>query len=369
MALLRGFADDVSLEVWLKEKIWPAESRLLSSAYVRDGSRAAVAEMLAGGTTTFGDMYFFPESAIKAATELGMRIVAGIVVIDFPTRYASRPQEYLERGIALQDAYRAHPLVSFMFAPHAPYSVDVQTLDRIATYANEMGLPVQTHLHETASEIADSLQKFGKRPLRRLLEIGLVGPELAAVHMTQVEEEDLEILSRYGVNVVHCPESNLKLASGLCPAVRLLRAGVNLALGTDGAASNNDLDLIGEMRTAALLAKAVAGDASAFGAAAVLRAATLGGAHALGLADSIGSLVPGKWADMAAVDLAPARLRPVYDALSQLVYASGAADVSDVWVAGERHVSSGTVVGLDEAGLKTRLEEWRRQVAGEHSEP
>lgn len=367
MTLLRGYADDLPLDTWLKERIWPAESRWVGAEFVRDGTRAAAAEMLTGGTTTFGDMYFFPEATIDSALELGLRCVAGIIVIGFPSAYASEPQEYLDKGLALHDRYRAHPLVSFMFAPHATYSVDGPSLEKIASYAGETGLPVQIHLHETADEVADSVKNYGARPLARLREIGLVGPNFAAVHMTQVDDADLEMLTRHAANVVHCPESNLKLASGFCPAKRLLEAGVNLALGTDGAASNNDLDMIGEMRSAALLAKGVAGDPTAFGAATALRAATLGGARALGLDDQVGSLSPGKWADLAAVDLTDTRLHPLYDPLSQLVYACSPEYVSDVWVAGERRVHNGHVLALDEAGLRTRLDEWAARIAGEQN--
>jgi 5-methylthioadenosine/S-adenosylhomocysteine deaminase len=224
---------------------------------------------------------------------------------------------------------------------------------------------VQTHLHETADEVSESVAQHGARPLARLAALGLAGPELSAVHMTQVNDEDLELLVRHAVNVVHCPESNLKLASGFCPVARLLDAGINVALGSDGAASNNDLDLINEMRTAALLGKGVAGDASALRASAVLHAATLGGAQALGLSAHIGSLVPGKWADMTAVDLGATRLQPVYDPLSQFVYTCSAGDVSDVWVAGERRVANRCIERLDETALRTSLQEWRDRIAGD----
>ncbi|MGH8127359.1 MAG: TRZ/ATZ family hydrolase [Gammaproteobacteria bacterium] len=362
MTLLRGYADDMPLDTWLQNHIWPAETRWVSAEYVRDGTLAACAEMLAGGTTTFADMYYFPGAAIDAALELGQRIVSGIIVIGFPSNYAADAQQYLDKGLELNDKYRAHPLVSFMFAPHAPYTVDDTTLARIASYVGEIGLPVQTHLHETAQEVSNSLERHGARPLARLLEIGLLGPGFAAVHMTQVEDADIEMLARHKASVIHCPQSNLKLASGFCPVKRLQEAGVNIALGTDGAASNNDLDLIGEMRTAALLAKGVANDPTALDASAALHAATLGGAYALGLETQIGSLTPGKWADLAAVNLAATRLHPVHDPLSQLVYACTAQDVSDVWVAGERRVQAGNVIGLDENDLRSRLDTWGARI-------
>ncbi|MGH8272702.1 MAG: TRZ/ATZ family hydrolase [Gammaproteobacteria bacterium] len=365
MTLLRGYADDLPLETWLKEKIWPIEARCVCEEFVRDGALAAIAEMLAGGITSFADMYFFPRATIASALALGMRVAAGIIVIGFPSAYAKDASEYLERGLALRDDYRTNPLVSFLLAPHSPYAVEEETLVQIASYAAETGLPIQTHLHETAKEVADSVARHGARPLARLAELGLAGPGLSAVHMTQVDNEDMDLLARHAVNVVHCPESNLKLASGFCPVARLTDAGVNIALGTDGAASNNDLDLLGEMHTAALLAKGVAGDPAAFGAASTLRAATLGGAQAIGLADEIGSITPGKWADLAAVRLDAARLRPLYNPVSQLVYASGREDVSDVWVAGERRVRNGNLQNLDPENLASRLREWESYILQE----
>ncbi|MDN5863697.1 MAG: TRZ/ATZ family hydrolase [Gammaproteobacteria bacterium] len=362
MTLLRGYADDLALEPWLKERIWPAEARLLCEEAVRDGALAGAAEMLAGGVTTFADMYFYPQATIHSALALGMRVAAGIIVVDFPSRYAANAEEYLQRGLALHDEYRSEPLASFLLAPHAPYTVSDDTLARIASYAAETNLPIQTHLHETASEIEHSLAQYGKRPLARLEALDLAGPALSAVHMTQVDDQDLELLGRYAINVVHCPESNLKLASGFCPVAKLLEAGVNVALGTDGAASNNDLDLLGEMQTAALLAKGVAGDPGAFDAATALRAATLGGARAIGRDHETGSIEPGKWADLTAVCLDATRLLPLYDPLSQLVYAGERRDVSGVWVAGERRVQDGAIKDFDAGELRSRLQVWQRCV-------
>jgi 5-methylthioadenosine/S-adenosylhomocysteine deaminase len=362
MTLLRGYADDLPLDVWLRRYIWPAEARWISADYVRDGTLAASAEMLAGGTTTFADMYFFPEAAIEAALTLGQRIVSGIIVIGFPSSYATDAQQYLDKGLAINDRYRAHPLVSFMFAPHAPYTVDEPTLEKIASYVGEIGLPLQIHLHETAQEVRDSIAQHGARPLAHLLKLGLLGPGFSAVHMTQVENEDIELLARHQASVIHCPESNLKLANGFCPIKRLQDAGVNIALGTDSAASNNDLDLIGEMRSAALLAKGVANDPTALSAPAALHAATLGGARALGQDAHIGSLTPGKWADLAAVNFEATRLHPIHDPLSQLVYACTSDNVSDVWVAGKRRVRNGSVAGLDENALRTRLDTWGTRI-------
>jgi 5-methylthioadenosine/S-adenosylhomocysteine deaminase len=362
MTLLRGYADDLALKPWLEEKIWPAEARCVNAESVRDGALAGAAEMLAGGVTTFADMYYFPQSTITAALSLGMRIAAGIIVIDVPSAYAHNGGECLDRGLALHDDYRDEPLVSFMLAPHAPYTVNDATLAKIASYATETNLAIQIHLHETVGEVEQSLARYGQRPLARLAKLGLTGPGLSAVHMTQVNADDLELLAGQSISVVHCPESNLKLASGFCPVARLLEAGVNVALGTDGVASNNDLDLLGEMQTAALLAKGVAGDPQAFDARASLHAATLGGARALGLGREIGSIEAGKWADLTALRFDAARLLPLYNPLSQLVYAAERRDVSDVWVAGRRRLENGVLQGLDTAGLRTRLRQWQQRV-------
>ncbi len=368
MTLMRGYADDLPLDRWLQKRIWPTEAHHLSEEFVRDGTLAAAAEMLAGGITTFGDMYFFPAAAIEAATQLGIRIVAGLVVIGFPSAYAPTPGEYLERGLETRDAWSGHPLVSFMLAPHAPYSVDTATLARIAAYAGETGLAVQTHLHETPAEVQADLDEYHRRPLARLDQLGLVTPGLCAVHMTQVNDEDLALLARHAVNVVHCPESNLKLASGFCPVAHLQAAGINIALGTDGAASNNDLDMIGEMRTAALLAKGVAGDPAAFDARKALTAATLGGARALGLETEIGSLEVGKWADLTALDFSANALHPLYDPLSQLVYSAGRGAVSEVWVAGRQRLSRGRILDHDSAALARRLDAWETRLKEDKEE-
>lgn len=367
MTLLRGYAEGLALEPWLREKIWPAESRLLCKQAVHDGALAGGAEMLAGGITTFADMYYFPEASIQAAVSLGMRIASGIVVVDFPSPYAASADEYLNRGFGLRDEYRGEPLVSFMLAPHSAHTVSNAALERIASYAAETNLPVHTHLHETSSEIEASIERHGMRPLARMEALNLAGPNFSAVHMTQVDAEDIERLARYAINVIHCPESNLKLASGFCPVAKLLDAGINVALGTDGAASNNNLDLLGEMQTAALLAKGVAGDPAALDCVSALRAATLGGARALGLEREIGSIARGKCADLTAVRLDATRLMPLYEPLSQLVYAAERRDVSDVWIAGRRRVQNGRIGEFDDSGIRSRLQAWKQRVLAEET--
>ena len=363
MSLMRGIADDMPLMRWLQEHIWPAEAKHVSPHFVRDGTLLACAEMLRGGTTCFNDMYFFPEAALEAALAANMRASLGAIVIDFPSPYAADPDDYLRKGLALRDRYADHPLLSFCLAPHAPYTVCDDSFAKVAKMAAELDLPVHVHVHETADEVARSEAEHGARPLERLRRLGLLGPGLIAVHSVHLSEAEIDLLSRHGCSVVHCPSSNLKLASGFAPASALLKAGVNLALGTDGAASNNRLDMFQEMRTAALLAKGVAGDAEAMPAHAALRAATLGGATALGLDAQIGSIVQGKQADLAAVRFSGPELRPCYDVVSHLVYAAGREHVSHVWVAGRLILNDKVLQGPAFADLDRHCEMWQNSLS------
>ncbi len=355
MCLMRGMSDDLPLMRWLQEHIWPAEAKHVSPEFVRDGTLLACAEMLRGGITCFNDMYFFPEASLEAALAARMRSAQGLIALEFPSAYASDAADYLARGLAVRDRWREEPLASFCLAPHAPYTVSDDSFRRIAALAAELDLPVHVHLHETADEVERSVAEHGVRPLERLRRLGLLGPGLIAVHAVHLEPSEIALLARHGCSVAHCPSSNLKLASGFSPVNDLLKAGVNVAIGTDGAASNNRLDMFQEMRTAALLAKAVARDAEAFPAHAALHAATLGGARALGLESVAGSIVPGKAADLAAVDLRAPELEPCYDVVSHLVYAAGRENVSHVWVAGEllmqeRELANPALRSLDSRG-------------------
>ncbi len=368
MTLLRGIADDLQLMDWLQQHIWPAEQKWVSEQFVHDGTQLAVAEMLRSGTTCFNDMYFFPEVTARVAANSGIRASVGMILLDFPTAYAEGPERYFAKGLALYEEYRHHPLIRCAFAPHAPYTVSDPPLKKVQILADELDLPVHIHLHETASEIETSLKTCGKRPLQRLQQLGLLSPALLGVHMTQLEPAEIQQIGESGTSVVHCPESNLKLASGFCPVQRLIDAGINVALGTDGAASNNDLDMLGEMKTAALLAKAVHGDASALPAHSVLRMATLNGAHALGLADETGSLEVGKWADITAVDLETLETSPLYNPVSQLVYAASREQVTDVWVAGQHVLKDRELTHLESRKLIHRALDWQQRItAGESS--
>ncbi len=362
MALFRGLADDLPLMDWLQNHIWPAEGRWVSPEFVRDGAQLAVAEMIKGGTTCFSDMYFFPEDCAQVVRKAGIRACMGLIVIDFPTVYADSSNAYLDKGLRLHDELRSSELITTAFAPHAPYSVSDEPLTRIRTLNNELDLPVHMHVHETAHEVQEALAKTGRRPIERLHDLDLLTPNLVAVHMTQLLPEEIALLAQAGVSIVHCPESNLKLASGFCPVFELLRAGVNVALGTDGAASNNDLDMLDEMRVAALLAKAVSGDATALPARQALRMATLHGARALGLDQVTGSISTGKYADLAAIDLARISSQPVYDPLSQIVYTAGRDQVTDVWVAGRQLLEGGRLTTLDEAEILHRANRWSDRI-------
>ncbi len=369
MTLLRGIADDLPLDVWLQEHIWPAEGKWLSEAFVRDGTLLAIAEMIRSGTTTFNDMYLFPDIAAECVTRAGIRAAIGIVVIDFPTPWARDADEYLSKGLALHDELKDDALISIQLAPHAPYTVADGPLSRVATLANELDLPVHIHLHETEGEVARAAAADGRRPIQRLRDLGLLGPNLLAVHMTALDDSDIALAAEYNIHVVHCPESNLKLASGICPVTRLQDAGINIALGTDGTASNNDLDMLGEMRTAALLAKGHSGDASRLSAQEALTMATLGGARALGIADRIGSIVPGKAADLIAVDLEAIETLPHYDPASALIYSAGREQITDSWVAGRALMRDRLLTTLDEAALREKARQWQQRITSDTAEP
>src|SRR5918993_2222551 len=349
--LLRGVADDLPLMEWLQGHVWPIEAAVIGPEFVADGVTLAIAEMLRGGTTCCNENYFFPDVQAATYKRHGFRALVGLPVIDFPTAWAKSSDEYFDRAGEVHDQWRNDPLVATAFAPHAPYTVSDANFERIRMLSDQLDVPVHCHVHETAHEVAESQEKLGQRPLARLDRLGLVNDRLIAVHMTQLTDAEIALCAERGVSVVHCPESNLKLASGFCRAADLHRAGVNLAIGTDGAASNNDLDMFGEMRTAALLAKGVSEDASALDAFAALRAATLGGAKALGFDHLVGSIEAGKQADLVLVDLGALETQPLHHVVSQLVYACGRHQVRDVWIAGMRKLDSRMLVDMDTEAL------------------
>lgn len=359
MSLLRGLADDLPLMEWLQEHIWPAERQWADRPFVYDGSKLAIAEMLRSGTTCFNDMYFFAEETVKAVQETGIRASLGMILIDFPTAYGADPADYLQKGLNLRDSLKNEPLIQCCFAPHAPYTVSDQPLEQIHELAERFNLPIHMHVHETADEVLQAIQSTQERPLARLERLGLLDRHFLAVHMTQLQASEIELLAYKAVHVIHCPESNLKLASGFCPVAKLLAAGVNVALGTDGNASNNDLDMLGEMRTAALLAKAVAQDASVVSAHQVLRMATLNGAKALGLEQEIGSIEIGKSADLITINLGGLESQPLYDPISHLVYCTTRDQVTHVWVAGKILLEERKLSTLNEVELIKAAQHWQ----------
>lgn len=335
MSLLRGYADDLPLMQWLSEYIWPAEAKWVDEGFVELGAELAILEMIKGGTTCFNDMYFFPDVVARVAKASGIRASVGMIVIDFPTVWARNADEYLDKGMAVHDRYRHDQRIQTSFAPHAPYTVSDAPLERIRMFADELDVQIHMHVHETTHEVEESLAQYGVRPLERLDRLGLLTSRLQAVHLTQLLPGEIETLTSRGVHAIHCPQSNMKLASGVSPVSTMLDAGMNIAIGTDGASSNNDLDMLAEMQSSAMMAKHQTGLAEALPAFIALEAATLGGARALALDEITGSIEVGKAADLVCVDLKQATSWPVYHPVAQLVYAVSRDQVSDVWVEGE----------------------------------
>lgn len=362
MTLLRGLADDLPLEQWLNDRIWPAEGKHVSAEFVHDGTLLAAAEMLRGGITTCNDMYFFPDAAARAFRTAGMRAMLGITVLEFPTPYASDADDYLSKGLSVRDHWRDAPLLSFSLAPHAPYTISDKTFERVASLSAQLDLPVHIHVHEAQSEVEDSLRQHGMRPLARLQRLGLVNPNLIAVHAVHLDATDIALFSREGVSVAHNPTSNMKLANGACPVATLLRQGINVGLGTDGAASNNRLDMFQEMRHAALLAKLTANDPTVLDAHTTLHMATLGGATAMGRAEEIGSLKIGKFADLCAISLEDWIVQPCFDPASHLIYVAGREHVSHVWVGGHCRVNAHKLVDFDLGALLPVINLWQNKL-------
>ena len=362
MNLFRGLADDLPLMEWLNQHIWPAEQKWISPEFVNDGTRHAVAEMIRSGTTCFNDMYFFPDQTAKVALETGIRAMIGLILIDFPTAWAKDVDEYLSKGEQVHDKFRHNSHIHTAFAPHAPYTVSDEPLQRINILAEELDIPIHMHIHETADEINQSEDQYGQRSIQRLHKLGSLSPRLIAVHMTQLTEDEISLLGTQGVHVVHCPESNLKLASGFCPVSKLLEHGINVALGTDGVASNNDLDMLGEMRTAALLAKGITGNSRTLPAHQVLEMATINGAKALGIDHITGSLTKGKAADVIAISLDTIESQPLYDPISHIIYATGRNQISDVWVAGKQLLKNRELTSIDENLVLSKTRDWQKKI-------
>ena len=362
MSLFRGLADDRPLMTWLQDHIWPAEAQWVSGDFVYQGTQLAIAEMLRCGTTTFADMYFYSGDSIEAAIDAGIRTVSLTPVLDFPTNFAQNADEYIRKTLDVHSKYRHQPLAHVGIGPHAPYTVSDEPLKEIATTASQLQMPVQIHLHETGFEVSQSIEERGMRPTQRLAELGFLNESVSCVHMTQIDEIDIDILRQTGASVVHCPESNLKLASGFCPVGTLLNEGVNVGIGTDGAASNNDLNIQGEMKTAAMLAKAVANDAASLPAMAALKMATIGSARALGIDELTGSIELNKYADLQAVRMSELTQSPMYDPASQLVYTDSSRYTEYVWVAGKARLSKGELTSIDTSQILENTRLWQSKI-------
>lgn len=362
MTLMRGLADDLPLMRWLQEHIWPTEAKHVSAEFVYDGTLLACLESIRGGVTHFNDMYFFPEMAARAVLDSGLRATLGIIVIEFPSAYATDAQSYLEKGLATRDQFKDESRLTFTLAPHAPYTVKDKTFERVLTLAEQLELPITMHVHETTEEIHQSISEHGVRPIDRLRQLGMIGPNLISVHSVHLTEEEVDLYVQFGCSVAHCPASNMKLASGIAPIAALDQAGVTIGIGTDGTASNNRLDMFEEMRLAALLAKVSSGAADAVPAHRALTMATLGGARALGLESVIGSIKPGKRADLTAVNLSALELSPCYDPVSHLVYAASRHDVTHVWIDGQLLLQDGTFTKIDPAVAHSRVDSWQRKI-------
>ncbi len=362
MSLFRGLANDLPLMQWLHEHIWPAEQKWVNEEFVTHGSELAIAEMLRAGVTCFNDMYFYAEETAKVVMQSGIRAVLGMIMLDFPTQYANSHDEYFEKGLALHDQYKSSSLIQCAFAPHAPYTVSNAPFERIAILSNELEVPVHIHLHETEDEISNSIEKFNMRPIQRLHKLGLISSSLVAVHMTHLEDEEIDLLASCKANVVHCPKSNMKLASGFCLTQNLLEHDINVALGTDSCASNDNLDVMSDMQVAALLAKAVSNNAVALPAAQALRCATINGAKALGIDHITGSLEAGKSADISVIDFSKINSQPMYDPVGQLVYAANSKQVSDVWIAGKQLLKNGQLITLDEQEILNNTKQWNQKI-------
>lgn len=362
MSLLKGYADDVELSVWLNNHIWPAEKSFVSPEFVSDGSRLAMAEMLKGGITTFNDMYFYPQATAEVSDEIGMRANIGLVVLDFPTDYASDCQDYLNKGLGFRDTWRDKPLITTSIAPHAPYSVSDESFSMIGTYANQLQMTIHTHLHETLGEIDESLKKFNMTPIQRLDKLGILGPNLTAAHCVYLNDTDINILEKNQVNVIHNPSSNMKLGSGIANIKDLFSRKINIGLGSDSSASNNRLDIITEIRTTLLLHKGANQDAEFLKPQDAIKMATINAAKAIGLDEKIGSIEFGKRADIVAINLNSIECQPCYDPLSSFVYSADKNSVSHVWIDGNIKVKKNFLVNIDEDKLIHKVKLWQKKI-------
>lgn len=362
MVSFRGLADDLPLKVWLEKHIWPAETRWLGPEFISDAIELACLEMLKAGVTTYSDMYFFGDSAGKATKRLGMRAVLGSGILDFPTAAAKTADEYLEKAEAFSLDWRGDELITTSIAPHALYTCSKETLKKAKALSEKLSLPMHIHLSETEWEVKEIISRHGKRPVEYLEDIGFLDDSVLAAHCVWVDDREIDLLAERRTGVSHCIESNLKLASGIAPVVRMLNSGVKVTFGTDGAASNNDLNIISEMSTAAKVHKAVSGDTTALDSRTALLMATRWGAEAIGLGSITGSLEPGKYADLVVINLDKPHLTPVYDIYSHITYSAMASDVETVIVNGRVVLNDRELKTGDEDSILRRARAWGEKI-------
>jgi 5-methylthioadenosine/S-adenosylhomocysteine deaminase len=362
MVMYRGLADDLALMDWLNQYIFPAEKATVSPEFVRVGTQLAVLEMIESGTTTFADMYYFEEAVANATSEAGLRAVLGQTIIRFPVADAATPEEGLARAEVLLQQFANDDLITPAVAPHAPYTLTPETLQAARALANKYNAPLLIHLAETKDEVGIIADQFKQSPAMFLDGLGVWNGRSLAAHAVWVTDADVDMLAARGVGLSHNPESNMKLASGTAPVPAWLARGAKAGLGTDGAASNNDLDMFEAMRTAALLHKHASGDPRTLPARTALEMATRRGAEALGMGDRIGSLEPGKLADVITVSVDSARQTPLFDPMSHLVYVTRGTDVRTTIVHGEVLMRGGRVISLDRAEVLREAREMAETV-------
>lgn len=362
MNLLKGYADDLPLMTWLNDHIWPIENEFFSDEFAYDGALLAICEMLKSGTTCFNDMYFYSSSIAKAAHNLGIRANIGTHVFDFPSNWAKNIDEYLNKCLEVVTEYKNSDLINPVVCPHAPYTVSDESFKKVINFANKYNLPIGCHLHETMDEINQSLKEFKTRPIDRLNKLGVLDQNLHAIHMVHLNYEEMAVIANKNISIAHCPESNAKLASGFCKIKELLEYNINIGLGTDGAASNNDLDMLGEIRTAALIAKNSAQDPTILPDYQALELATINSAQLMGLENKVGSLTIGNEADIIAIDLSDYSSQPVYNPISSIVYTASRQQITDVWVKGIPKVEDGNLIAIDKSKIQDIIDKWQDRI-------
>jgi 5-methylthioadenosine/S-adenosylhomocysteine deaminase len=362
MVYFRGIADDLPLTEWLNNHIWPAENKWLSPEFISDAIELACLEMLKGGITTYNDMYFFEDAAGEAAKRIGMRAVLGSGILDFPSVSAKTTDEYLDNAERFVHNWKGDDLITPCIAPHALYTCGTETLKKSKAMAGKLDVPLHIHLAETRWEVEEIQLRYKMRPVEYLADLGFLDETVLAAHCIWLEDNEIELLAKHKVGVSHCMESNLKLASGFAPVATMLAAGVKVTFGTDGAASNNDLNILSEMSTTAKVHKALSNNPTVLDAKTIVLMATRWGAEVLGLGRKVGSLEKGKIADVISINLAKPHLTPIYNIYSHIVYAAMASDVDFVMVNGKIVINNGRLLTADETEILFKAQQWCEKI-------